>query len=83
MWVRPVGHKEKEMQIDIEEVNKVANRTIRKYDWSTEKIQQGVRLTITDGQHDASVDITTGEDIEGEMNRLIEAVDKQDYTVIG
>ena len=67
----------------IEEVNKVATPLIRKYDWRTEEIEDGVKLTVTDGQEDASVDITTGEDIESEIDRLIEAVDNHNYTVIG
>ena len=71
------------MSISLEEVNAIATPLIRKYDWSTEPIEDGVRLTVTDGQEDASVDITTGEDIESEIDRLIEAVDKHEYTVIG
>lgn len=67
----------------IEEVNAVATPLIRKYDWSTEEIEDGVRLTVTDGQEDASVDITTGEDIESEIQRLIKSVDEHNYVVIG
>lgn len=67
-----------------EEVDVIANRNIRKYDWRTEQVDDNtVRLTVTDGNKDASVDITTGEDITGEIDRLIEAVDKHEYTVIG
>lgn len=71
------------MSISIEEVNKIATPIIRKYDWKTEEIEDGVRLTVTDGQEDASVDITTGEDIESEIDRLIEQVDNHNYVVIG
>lgn len=69
--------------ISIEEVNRIATPLIRKYDWRTEEIEDGVKLTVTDGQEDASVDITTGENIESEIDRLIEAVDNHNYTVIG
>lgn len=67
----------------IEEVNAVANGLIRKYDWSTEQIEGAVRLTVTDNQADASVDITTGQDIESEISKLVHAVDNHKYTVIG
>ena len=70
-------------QITREEVDKIATPLIRKYDWHTTDIEDGVRLTVTDGQEDASVDITTGENIESEINRLIDAVDNHNYTVIG
>ena len=69
--------------ITVEEVTAIVAPLARKYDWSTFIIEDGVRLTINDGQEYASVDITTGEDIEGEVNRLIEAVDNHEYTVIG
>ena len=67
----------------IETVNSVAAPLIRKYDWSTEEIEDGVRLTVTDGQADASVDITTGEDIESEIKRLIKEVDAHNYVTLG
>lgn len=70
-------------QITQEQVDKIASPLIRKYDWRTQAIDEGVRLTVTDGQENASVDITTGEDIEKEINRLIEAVDNHNYTIIG
>lgn len=69
--------------ITIEEVNEIATPLIRKYDWRTEEIEEGIRLIVTDGQVDASVEITTGEDIESEINRLIQEVDAHEYTVIG
>jgi len=69
--------------MNIDEINHTVSGLIRKYDWKTEEIEDGVRLTITDGQENASVDITTGEDITSEVNRLIEQVDKHNYTVIG
>ena len=62
-----------------EEVSKVVTPLIRKYDWSVQQLGYGVRLTVTDGLKKASVDITGGEDIEAEANRLIEAVDKHEY----
>jgi len=71
------------MSISLEEVNRIATPLIRKYDWRTEEIEDGVKLTVTDGQEEASVNITTGEDIESEIDRLIAAVDKHEYTVIG
>lgn len=71
------------MSISLEEVNRLASPLIRKYDWSTQEIENGVKLTVTDGQASASVDITTGEDIESEIKRLIKSVDEHNYTVIG
>ena len=62
-----------------EEVSRVVAPLIRKYDWSVQQLGYGVRLTVTDGLKKASVDITGGEDIESEANRLIEAVDKHEY----
>lgn len=69
--------------MSIEEVNAVASPMIRKYDWHTQQIDNGVRLTVTDGLESASVDITTGEDIKSEIKRLIESVDNHNYSVIG
>ena len=62
-----------------EEVSKVVTPLIRKYDWSVQQLGYGVRLNVTDGVKQASVDITGGEDIESEANRLIEVVDKHEY----
>lgn len=62
-----------------EEVSRVVTPLIRKYDWSVQQLGYGVRLTVTDGLKKASVDITGGEDIEAEANRLIEAVDKHEF----
>ena len=62
-----------------EEVSRVVAPLIRKYDWSVHQLGYGVRLTVTYGLKKASVDITGGEDIESEANRLIEAVDKHEY----
>ena len=62
-----------------EEVSRVVAPLIRKYDWSVQQLGYGVRLNVTDGLKKASVDITGGEDIESEANRLIEAVDKHEY----
>lgn len=62
-----------------EDVSKVVTPLIRKYDWSVQQLGYGVRLTVTDGLKRASVDITGGEDIESEANRLVEAVDKHEY----
>ena len=56
-----------------EEVSRVVAPLIRKYDWSVQQLGYGVRLNVTDGSKQASVDITGGEDIESEANRLIEA----------
>lgn len=67
-----------------ENVDIVAGTLIRKYDWRSEQVNdETVRLTVTDGQEEASVDITTYEDIAGEIDRLIKAVDAHEYTVIG
>ena len=66
-------------QVSIEEVSKVVTPLIRKYDWNVQQLGHGVRLNVTDGFKQASVDITGGEDIEAEANRLIEAVDKHEY----
>jgi hypothetical protein len=66
-----------------EEVEAIATPLIRKYDWHVEDIENGVRLTVTDNQENASVDITTDENIKSEINRLIEQVDNHNYTVIG
>lgn len=68
--------------MNIDEVNKVANSRIRKYDWSTQDIDNGVRLTVTDGRQNASVDITTGENIQSEIDRLITEVDNHNYRVL-
>lgn len=62
-----------------QEVQAVASPLIRKYDWETEQIGYGVKLTVNDGDKFASVVITTGEDIESEINRAIEAVDAHEY----
>ena len=66
-------------QVSIEEVSKAVAPIIRKYDWSVQQLGYGVRLNVTDGVKQASVDITGGEDIEAEANRLIEAVDKHKF----
>lgn len=65
--------------MSIEEVSKVVTPLIRKYDWSVQQLGYGVRLNVTDGVKQASVDITGGEDIESEANRLIEAVDNHKF----
>jgi len=66
-----------------EAVEAIATRLVRKYDWTVQDIENGVRITVTDNQEHASVDITTDEDIESEIARLIEQVDNHNYTVIG
>ncbi len=63
----------------IEEVNAVATPLIRKYDWETEQYGYGVKLTVNDGEKFVSVMITTGEDIEDEIERAIKAVDAHEY----
>lgn len=63
----------------IEEVNAVATPLIRKYDWETEQYGYGVKLTVNDGEKYVSVMITTGEDIEDEIERAIAAVDAHEY----
>lgn len=64
------------------EVNQTASSRIRKYDWSTQEYDDGsIRITVTDGAENASVVITTDENIESEIDRLIEAVDKHEYDV--
>lgn len=62
-----------------EEVSRVVSPLIRKYDWSVQQLGYGVRLNVTDGFKQASVDITGCEDIESEANRLIEAVDRHEF----
>lgn len=62
-----------------QEVQAVASPLIRKYDWETEQIGYGVKLTVNDGDKFASVVITTGEDIESEIQRAIDAVDAHEY----
>ena len=62
-----------------QEVQAVASPLIRKYDWETEQIGYGVKLTVNDGDKYASVVITTGEDIESEIQRAIDAVDAHEY----
>ena len=66
-------------QVSIEEVSKVVTPLIRKYDWNVQQLGYGVRLNVTDGVKQTSVDITGCEDIESEANRLIEAVDKHKF----
>ena len=61
------------------EVQEVATPLIRKYDWSTEQLGWGVKLTVNDGEKYASVVITTGEDIEDEIERAVAAVDAHEY----
>lgn len=65
--------------MSIDEVNRIANSRIRKYDWHTEEHPRGIKLIVTDGLKVASVWITTGEDIDAEITRLIEAVDAHEY----
>lgn len=65
--------------MNINEVTQIANNKIRKYDWYTQQVGDTVRLSVTDGEKVASVDITTGEDINAEIERLIEAVDSHEY----
>ena len=66
----------------LSEVNQIATSRIRKYDWHTKEYEDGsIRLTVTDGEADASVVITKEESIESEIDRLIEAVDKHEYEV--
>ena len=60
-------------------VQLIATPLIRKYDWETEQIGYGVKLTVNDGEKYASVTITTGEDIESEIQRAIDAVDAHEY----
>lgn len=63
----------------IEQVEAIATPLIRKYDWHTEQLGYGVRLTVTDGLKKASIEVTKGEDIEEEIKRLIDAVDAHEY----
>lgn len=66
-------------KMTIEEVNQYATSRIRKYDWSTEQIGYGVKLTVNDGEKYASVVITEGENIDSEIQRAIDAVDAHEY----
>lgn len=65
--------------MNIDEVNRIANTRIRKYDWFTEEHPRGIKLIVTDGDKKASVWITTGEDIDSEISRLIKAVDAHKF----
>ena len=68
------------MTMSLEEVQRVANGLIRKYDWSAaEAGGQGIKVTVNDGSKFASVYITTGENIESEIQRAIEACDNHEY----
>lgn len=66
-------------KINQQDVDVIANALIRKYDWRTEQLGYGIRITVNDGAKFASVDITTGENIESEIKRAIEAVDAHEY----
>lgn len=65
--------------MNIDEVNRVCNGLIRKYDWRTDQLGNGVRITITDGEKQVTVKVTTGENIESEVQRAIDAVDAHEY----
>lgn len=65
--------------MNINEVNTIANAAIRKYDWNTQVIARGVKLTVNDGSKYASVEITTGENIQDEIKRVVAAVDAHEY----
>lgn len=63
----------------VEEVNPVVSSLCRKYDWKTQQLGYGVKLTVNDGDKFVSVYITTGEDIEKEVSRAIAACDRHEY----
>ena len=66
--------------MNLQEVEHAATSLIRKYDWRAEEAGgQGIKLTVNDGAKFASVYITTGENIESEINRAIAAVDAHEY----
>lgn len=65
--------------MNLQEVERVATSLIRKYDWNAKEVGTGVRLTVNDGEKYAGVTITTGENIEEEIKRAIEAVDNHEY----
>lgn len=67
------------MALSKEEIDAQVSGLIRKYDWYTTTLYNGVKLTVSDGEGEASVNITTGEDVESEVNRLIAEVDKHNY----
>lgn len=69
--------------MSIDEVNEIASPLIRKYNWRTRQEGNAVILTVTDGNAESNVEITTGEDIESEIKYLIKAVDAHQYTTIG
>ena len=69
--------------MELKDVVDIASPLIRKYDWRAEKSADGILLTVTDGQEEASVNITPDEDIETEIKKLITAVDNHEYVVIG
>lgn len=61
------------------EVREVASPLIRKYDWDTEQQGRGIKLTVTDGEKQVHTIVTTGEDIEKEIKKVIKAVDAHEY----
>ena len=63
----------------VKEVDPVVSSLCRKYDWKTAQLGYGVKLTVNDGEKFVSVYITTGEDIESEIQRAIDAVDAHEY----
>lgn len=65
--------------ITVEEVQRLATPLIRKYDWKAEDSGRSVKLTVNDGSKYASVYITTGENIESEIKRAVDAVDAHEY----
>lgn len=65
---------EKQQVIDI------VSPLIRKYDWNVEDIKDGVKLIVTDGKSEASVNITGTEDIRSEAMRLLHEVDNHIYS---
>lgn len=62
-----------------EQVVNIVSPLIRKYDWNVEDIKDGVKLTVTDGEGTASVNITGTEDIRSEAMRLLHEVDNHNY----
>jgi hypothetical protein len=65
--------------MNVETVNDYVKSRIRKYDWTTEQLGYGVRLTVNDGHKYASVDIKEGDDMDAKIAEAVDAVDAHEY----
>ena len=70
--------------LTIEKVIEAVTPLERKYDWNVVHASDDeFTLTITDGSHEASADLTSLEGIEELVKGLETELDEQDYPVIG